>query len=77
MVTQGHLYFLDPGIMPAQMIADFLVLFYTVGFPALHLDDQLIDRFLQGSDSVIKLIKEKADKGNCDDLDHIENILEN
>ena len=76
MIAQGDFHLFDPGIMPAQVFTDLFMFFSAVSFPALHLDDQLIDRSLQGSDTVVKLIKEKTDQGNCDDLDHIENILE-
>ena len=58
------------------MLADLLVLFGAVGFPALHLDDQLVNRFFQGDHTVIKLVQEKADDRYCNDLDDVKDILE-
>jgi len=63
MITQGDFHLFDPCIMPAQVFTDLFMFFSTVGLPALHLDNQFIDRFLQGSDTVVELIKEKADQG--------------
>jgi hypothetical protein len=63
--------------MAAKVFSDLLMHFRAVGFPALHLYDQLIDRFFQGSHTVVKLVKEEADKRDGDDLYDIEDILEN
>jgi len=75
MIAQGYFHLLDTGVMAAKVFADFLVLFCAVSLPALHLDDQFIDRFLQGGDTHIKLVQEKPDNGNGDDLDYIKYIL--
>ena len=60
MIAQGRLHLFDAGIMAAQVLSDLLVLLGAVGLPALHLDDELIDRFLQGYDTHIELVKEKS-----------------
>ena len=75
MIAQGYFHLLDPGVVAAKVFADLLMLFGAVSLPALHLDDQFIDRFLQGGDTYVKLVQEKPDYGNGDDLDHIKYIL--
>jgi len=75
MIAQGDFHFLDPGVMPAQMLADLFVLFGAVGFSTLHLDDQLVNRFFQGNHTIIKLVQKKTDYRYCNDLDDIKDIL--
>ena len=77
MIAQGYLHFINPGIMPAQVFADLLMLFRAVSLTALHLDNEFIDRFFQGCDSCIKLVQEKSDDRNCNDLYDVKDILEN
>ena len=76
MITQGCLHFINPGIMAAQVFTNFFVLFGAIGFPALHLDDELIDRFFQGNHTHVKLVQEKPDDRNCNDFDDVKDILE-
>ena len=76
MIAQGGFHFINPGIMATQVFPNFFVLFGAVGFPALHLDDELIDRFFQGNHTHVKLVQEKPDDRNCNDFDDVKDILE-
>ena len=76
MIAQGDFHFINAGIMSAQVFANFFVLFGAIGFPALHLDDELIDRFFQGIYTHVKLVQEKTDDRICNDFDDVKDILE-
>ena len=76
MISQRGFHFINAGIMPAQVISDLLMLFGAISLTALHLDKEFIDRFFQGCDSCIKLVQEKPDDRNCNDLYDVEDILE-
>jgi len=76
MIAQGDFHFINPGIMAAQVFANFLMFFRAISFPALHLEDELINRFFKGGNTHIKLIQEKPDNRNCNDLYDVEDILE-
>ena len=76
MIAQGGFHFINPVIMAAQVFTNFFVLFGAVSFPALHLDDEFIDRFFQGSHTHVKLVQEKPDDRNCDNFDDVKDILE-
>ena len=71
MIAQGCLHFINPGIMAAEVFTNFFVLFGAVGFPALHLDDELIDRLFQGNHTHVKLVQKKPDDRNCDYFDAV------
>ena len=76
MIAQGSFHFIHCSIMPAQMLANLLVLFRALGFPALHLDDELVDRLFQGDHTYIKLVKKKTDNRDGYDLNDVKDILE-
>ena len=76
MIAQGNPYFIHPGIVATEVFANFFMLFGAIGFPALHLDDELIDRFFQGNHTHVKLVQEKPDDRNCNDFDDVKDILE-
>ena len=76
MIAQGGFHFIKAGIMPAQVITYFLMLLCAVCLTALHLDNEFIDRYFQGCDSCIKLVQEKPDDRNSDDLYDVKNIME-
>ena len=76
MIAQGNFHFINTGIMPAQVIPDFLMLFGAISLTALHLDYEFIDRFFKGCDSCIKLVQEKPYDRNCNDFDGVKDILE-
>ena len=76
MIAKGGFHFINPVIMAAQVFTNFFVLFGAVSFPALHLDDELIDRFFQGSHTHVKLVQEKPNDRNCNYFDDVKDILE-
>ena len=76
MIAQGNPHLIHPGIVAAEVFPNLLVLFRAVGFPALHLDDEFIDRLFQGGHTHIKLVQKKTDNRDGYDLDDVKDILE-
>jgi len=76
MIAQGNPHLIHPGIVATEVFADLFMLFRAVGFPALHLDDEFVDRLFQGGHTYIKLVEKKTDNRDGYDLYDVKDILE-
>ncbi len=56
MIAQGNPHFIHPGIVAREVFTDFLMFFHAIGFAALHLYNEPVNRLFQGGDTYIKLV---------------------